>query len=341
MVDNEKWVFKGIRKMIKVKDSFPEIKDNEAIVKVKYVGICGSDLHAYEGKHPLVHPEITLGHEMSGEIVKLGKGVSNLKIGEKVVLEPNLSCGECYNCKQGKYNICENLKVIGCVGRDGALQKFVALPAEKLYKVNNLTPKLATLVEPFAVGIHGVRISSFTPGDEVLVYGAGPIGIFTSSFLYLSGAKKIVVVDLIERRLEFLNNLLPGIITTTPKDSNIKKFFSFDGPDITFECVGVDATINMAIENSRKGSEIVLIGVPPFNSNVKLIYVQDRELKIQGSLMYVKKDYITAINLLEKNQINFEKIITNIFGFEDVPKAYEFALNNKENVLKILIEVDK
>lgn len=341
MPDNEKWIFKDLKKIIKVKGSFPELQPDEVILKVLYVGICGSDLHAYEGTHPLVHPEIVLGHEVTGEIIKIGSSVKNLKIGDKVVLEPNISCGECYNCKHGKYNICENLKVIGCVGRDGGLQNFVALPANKLYKVNNIPPKLATLIEPFSVGIHSVRISSFTPGNEVLLYGAGPIGIFTSIFLYLSGAKKIVVVDLVEKRLQFLSSLLPGIITTTPADTNIKGYFTFDGPDIVFDCVGADATLNMAIDNARKGDEIVLVGVPSSNSNVKLIYVQDRELTIRGSLMYVVEDYLTAINLLEKNQIDYEKIITHVFPFDKVPEAYEYALNNKNEVLKILIEVNQ
>jgi len=336
---NKGWYFKNLHEFELVENEIPEPRENEVVIEVGYAGICGSDLHAFNGEHPLVAPGKILGHEFTGRIHKVGSNVENLKVGEAVVLEPSVTCGKCYNCTHGRYNICSNLDVIGCTATNGGFQKYVAVPARKVYSIRELSMKRATLTEPFAVGIHGVRMSTFKPGDEVLVIGSGPIGVFTIIFLYLSGAKRIVVVDLIDERLNLISKLCPGIIAIKPEDLDKKELFSFEGPDVVFECVGLDVTTNMAIENARKGSEVVILGVPPAESTIKLIYVQDRELKITGSLMYVMEDYLIAMELLKKNAVDFEKLITDIYPFEKLPEAFEYAQTNKSKAIKVLIKV--
>ena len=192
------WFLKDIRKFELVEREITEPQEDEVVIEVAYAGICGSDLHAYLGEHPLVEPGKILGHEFTGKITKKGDGVTNFEIGDYVVVEPSLTCGKCYSCTHGRYNICYELDVIGCTKTDGGFQEYIKLPANKVYKVEGIPLKRATLTEPFAVSIHGVRRSSFKPGDDVMVIGCGPIGFFVTAFLCFSGVGKLVVVDLLE-----------------------------------------------------------------------------------------------------------------------------------------------
>jgi len=337
-VKNMEWYFKDIRKFELVEGEIPSPGEDEVVIEVMYAGICGSDLHAYTGKHPLVKPGKILGHEFVGKIFKKGGNVEELQEGDWVVVEPSLTCGKCYNCAHGRYNICRELDVIGCTKTNGGFQKYVVVPANKVYKIEGLPPKRAVLTEPFAVGIHGVRRSSFKPGDEALVIGCGPIGAFVTIFLYLSGARKIIAVDPIEERLIKIRKLCPGVITAKPDSLDLRSF-SREGPDVVFECVGSDDSINFAIKNARKGTDIILLGVPRSVTRAELIFVQDGELNLKGSLMYTRDDFLIAMDLLKKNDVDYDSIITNVFAFEDLPEAFEYALNNKSKVLKVLIKI--
>jgi L-iditol 2-dehydrogenase len=334
------WLLKEIKKLELIETPYPSIKDDEVLLEVIYAGICGSDLHAYLGEHPFVKPGIVLGHEFVGKVIDKGEKVENVNLGDYVVIEPSLTCGKCYNCKNGRYNICKNLDVIGCTKTNGGFQKYISIPSHKIYSINDIPLKRAILTEPLAVAVHGVRRSSFKPGDEVLVIGSGPIGLLTTIFLYLSSAKKIVVVDPIENRLKLAKGLCPNIVPIKP-DELTSSLFTQEGPDVTFECVGIDQTINMAIENARKGTDIILVGVPKEISIAKLIYIQDRELNLKGSLMYTKDDYLIAIDLLRKNQVDYERLISHIYPFEEVNKAFEDIINQKEKYLKVIIEIAK
>lgn len=335
---NMGWLLKDIRKLELIETPSENPKDNEVLLEVIYAGICGSDLHAYLGEHPFVKPGIVLGHEFVGRVIEKGKYVENVEVNDFVVVEPSLTCGICYNCTHGRYNICKNLDVIGCTKTNGGFQKYIKIPSHKVYKVNDIPLKRAVLTEPLAVAVHGVRRSSFKPGDEVLVIGSGPIGLLTTIFLYLSSAKKIVLVDVLDKRLNLAQNLCPGIITVKPEDLTFS-FFTNEGPDLVFECVGVDQTINMAIEYARKGTDIILMGVPKEISTAKLVYIQDRELNLKGSLMYTKDDYIIALELLRKNQVNYEALITHIYPFNRVSEAFEDILNYKDQYFKVIIDV--
>ncbi len=335
---NYGWLLKNIKNLELIETPYPEVKEDQILLEVLYTGICGSDLHAYLGEHPFVKPGIVLGHEFVGKVIDKGKSVLNLEIGDFIVVEPSLTCGKCYNCTHGRYNICKELDVIGCTKTNGGFQKYISVPYYKAHKINDIPLKRAILTEPLAVAIHGVRRSSFKPGDEVLIIGSGPIGVLTTIVLYLSNPKKIVLVDPLEKRLKLAKDLCLEIITVKPKDLN-NNLFSQEGPDITFECVGIDESINMAIEFARKGSEIILLGVPQKISKAELIYIQDRELNLKGSLMYTKDDYLIALDLLRKNQVNYEKLITHIYPFSRVPEAFENILNNKEDYFKVIIDV--
>ncbi len=337
---NKGWYFEEVGRLVPVENEVPLPSAGEVVVRVAFAGICGSDLHAFTGNHPLVAPGKILGHEFSGEIFSVGEDFRELSVGLHVVIEPSITCGRCYNCTHGRYNICANLSVIGCVGHDGGFQEFVAVPAKKAYPLEEIPLDVATLLEPFAVAVHGVRISGFRPGDEALVIGAGPIGLLTCSFLVLSGARRVVVLDLIKKRLSFAENLLPEVIAIKGEEFSTG-LFSSEGPDIVFECVGLDNSIDAAIGYARKGTEVVLMGVPAVKSSISLILVQDRELRITGSLMYVKEDYLTAMEMIRRRQIDYNRLITRVYDFEELPEAFEHALNNKSQTMKTLIRIDR
>ncbi|MBS3791564.1 MAG: alcohol dehydrogenase catalytic domain-containing protein [Candidatus Bipolaricaulota bacterium] len=323
----------------------PTPEDGEVLIEVKSCGICGSDVHSYQGEHPFVHPPIVLGHEFSGVVSETGKDVKNVNPKDKVVVEPNIVCNDCYNCNHGRYNICENLQVIGNVGYDGAFADFIAVPEEKVIKIpEDMGFEEGALVEPTAVGVHAVRISDQKLGDKVVVIGAGTIGLVTLVAAKDAGASETIITDLEDSRLERAKNLgADHAINTGELDDGLSEFiqaeFGKDGADIIFDCVGFDNTLNQAIEVARKGTQIMLVGVPKGNLDVNMAFVQDRELDIQGSLMYVQRDFKTAVNMIDRGQIKTEDLITNRFDFEELEEAFELAIDpsNMGEKLKVMV----
>ena len=334
----------GLRKIELQEREIPKPNDNEVLIQVKWVGICGSDIHAFKGEHPFVHPPIVLGHEFSGVVWDTGSRVSTLKKGDRVTVEPNLTCGKCYNCRHGRYNICTNLRVIGCVGYDGALAEYIAIPEEKTIKIpDTLSFEEAALIEPVAVAIHAVRISGQKIGDRVLILGAGTIGLFVMQAARLTGAKQVLITDLLDYRLELAKNLgADNIINARLKDpvKFIHQSYGKEGIDLIYECVGLEKTISQAIEVARKGTRVIIVGVPAGKINTNLAYVQDRELELVGSLMYTRKDFLTAIELIQKEKIKVKPLISHKFTLKEVDKAFKTILEGRSKVLKVLIQIE-
>jgi len=321
----------------------PPIKEKQVLIRVKVCGICGSDIHSYKGKHPFVHPPIVLGHEFSGVIHQVGRGVDNLSPGDKVVVEPNIVCGKCYNCLHGRYNICTNLKVIGCVGYDGAFSEYIAVPKEKVLKLpDEISFDKAALIEPAAVAIHAVRKAGEKIGDRVVILGAGTIGLLVMQAAKLAGAKEIIITDLLSYRLEKAENLgADRAVNPKLEDlvSLVHKEYGKDGIDLVYDCVGIEKTIFQAIQIARKGTKIMVVGVPEKKIEIDLSLVQDRELEIVGSLMYIREDFTKAIDLIQKEKIKVAPLITHHFKLKDIEKAFHLITKGKEEVVKVLINV--
>lgn len=321
----------------------PVIKDNEILMKVKYMGICGSDIHAYYGKHPFMSFPIRLGHEMSGEIIEIGSNVKeDLKIGDLVTMMPQEFCGQCEPCRSGRYNICNTLDVIGCQ-TPGAACEYFAVHSDLIKKIpDNMTSELAATVEPAAVGVHAVRRCGSIKGMNVVVLGAGTIGNVTAQAAMAEGAKNVLISDLSEYRLDLAKKCgIPHTVNTnqcTLQDA-IKEAFDGEGADIFFECVGIGATVNQAIECSKKGHDIVIVGVfgsmPPIN----MAWIQDRELRICGTLMYVDKDFQDTINYMADGKINMTPLISKVFPFNQFNDAFTYIENNSDTSLKVLVEM--
>ena len=320
----------------------PSPAANEVLVKVKNVGICGSDIHAFHGKHPFMSFPIRLGHEMSGEIVKLGSDVKNLKVGDLMTMMPQIFCKHCVPCKEGRYNICDTIKVIGCQ-TPGAACEYFTVPAELVKTIpSELDAQLAATVEPAAVGVHAVRIPGNIKGANVVVMGAGTIGNLTAQAAIAEGAKSVLITDLSDFRLELAKKCGITHTANTSKVSMkeaVAEAFAGEQADLFFECVGVGATVNSAIECVRKGGTIVIVGVYGYSPEVNLGLIQDREINILGTLMYVEKDFRDTINYMAAGKINTRPLISKIFPFEDYQKAFEYIENNKDESIKILLEI--
>ncbi len=313
----------------------------QVMLKIAYSGICGSDLHAYQGKHPFIDLPATPGHEFSGYIEAVGEGVTGFTKGQRVTVEPSLVCGKCYLCKTGRYNICESLRVMGCQG-DGAMADYFVVPADKVVAIpDNLSLKHAALVEPMAVGVHAVRRSKIQVGSNVVILGAGTIGLGILQVAKMAGAKRIVVTDLIDDRLELAKQLGATRVINPKKEDPVKTLLTekpYEGWDVIFEAVGIETTIRQALDIVRKGGQVVVVGV--FGDETKVIMgnVQDRETEIIGTLMYLRRDFSDAVDYIASGQVQVEPLITSIFPLDDVAKAFQTAMDGQHQ-LKVLFEI--
>ena len=258
---------------------------------------------------------------------------------------PQLWCGHCHPCTHGRYNICETLEVIGCQ-TPGAACEYFCIPSYLVKKAPaQLDAQLAATVEPAAVGLHAVRraYNGSVKGMNVVVMGAGTIGNVTAQAAMAEGAKSVLITDLSEARLKFAQEKcgIPHIANTgaVALGDAVAEAFGNEGADVFFECVGVGATVNSAIECARKGTDIVIVGVYGKNPVVNMAWVQDREFRLIGALMYTEKDFQDTIDYMAAGKINMRPLISKVFPFEQYGDAFKYIENNKDTTLKVLLEV--
>jgi L-iditol 2-dehydrogenase len=321
----------------------PSPAKDEILLKIKRIGICGSDIHAYYGKHPTVFLPIIQGHEFSAEVAELGSDVSNFNIGERVTVRPQLVCKTCYHCQHGHENICHKLKVIGCQV-PGAAQEYLAVKQEIVVKIpQDFSFDDAAMIEPVAVGVAAVR--SFTTdvkGKNVLVLGAGTIGNMTAQVAKAMGANSVVITDLSAKKLEVAKQCNIDFVVNTRREDLAKVLenaYGPDGLDCALECVGIEATINQAIKVCRKKTEIIVVGVygkPPL---LDMINVQEKELRLIGTLMYLEQDYKIAIDLIRDKKIHLDPLKTKHFPLSEYDKAYLYIEQHTDSSMKVLIDV--
>ena len=307
------------------------------------IGICGSDIHVYHGKHPYTSYPVIQGHEFSGKIVKAGDEVKNFHIGDRIVVQPQVFCGQCYPCRTGNYHICDNLKVMG-FQTDGCAREFFKVEESKVLKIpEEMSYDEGALVEPVAVACHALRRGEIDIVDRnILVLGAGPIGNLVAQVAKAKGANKVMITDVSNYRLNLARECGIDIavdVNKTRLEEVICSEFGSDKADLILECVGAQPTITQAINNARKGSNVVVVGVFPEDANINMGFVQDRELKLIGTLMYKKEDFIEAINLIANHKIRSDKIITDYFDFEDYSEAYQHIERNKDKAMKVMIKL--
>lgn len=321
----------------------PEVKSDEVLIKMKRIGICGSDIHVYHGKHPFTKYPITQGHEVSGVVVATGSNASMFKAGQKVTVEPQVTCGECYPCRHGKYNICENLKVMGFQTTGCASEYFVA-PMNRVTPLpDDMTFNQGAMIEPLAVTVHAAKRFPDIDGAKVAILGCGPIGILLMQSCKALGAASVMVTDVSDMRLSLASECGADFAFNTSKvdfgDAMISAFGT-DKADVIYDCAGNDTTMGQAIKHARKGSKIILVAVYAGMATVDLATLNDHELDLDTTMMYRHEDYLEAIRLVSERKINLEKLMTKHFAFKDYLEAYKYIDANREKIMKVIIDVD-
>lgn len=315
----------------------------EVLIRIKKIGVCGSDIHVYHGLHPYTSYPVVQGHEVSGEIVAVGANVLAFTPGDKVTFMPQVTCGTCYPCRHGMYHICDDLKVMG-FQTSGAAQEYFSVPADMTIKLpENMSYEAGAMIEPVSVAVHALgRARENLTGKQILVLGAGPIGNLVGQVAKGLGAKAVMIVDLSDFRLEKAKAC--GIdFTVNPEKEDLHaallRDFGPDKADLIMECVGGEPTITQAIACARKGTTIVVVGVFGKKPQVDLGLVQDRELSLIGTLMYQKKDYEKAIELAEAGKLCLEPLVTDKFPFRSYLDAYHYIDSAKDRAMKVMINV--
>jgi L-iditol 2-dehydrogenase len=320
----------------------PEIEVDQVLVKIMRIGVCGSDIHVYHGKHPYTSYPVVQGHEVSGEITKVGSAVSQLKVGDKVTIQPQVVCGKCYSCTHGSYHICDELKVMG-FQTTGTASEYFAVEAKKVLKLPaEISFDMGAMVEPLAVAVHALSRGGDVKGKKVLVLGAGPIGNLVAQTAKGMGAESVMVTDLSDYRLRIAKSCGIDYCINTKTQSLEEAIAKNFGPfkaDLILECIGIEVTMSQAISNARKGTDIIVVGVFGDKPKVDLGLIQDREIRLIGTLMYQERDYIKAIELIENGKIKLEPLISNHFPFKDYLKAYEYIETQKDQVMKVIISI--
>lgn len=296
----------------------PEPRPGEARLRPLAIGICGSDLHVLAGHHPFVEYPVFPGHEIAAQVEAVGDDADGAWIGTRVALEPSLVCGTCRACRAGRYNICENLRVMGFQAPGGMADAFNA-PLDRLHRLPDaLSDTAGALVEPVAVATHAVRLAhegaGALDGRDVAVIGAGTIGMLCAQVARAAGAE-VTISDLDAARRE----LAQGFELTARETIGERAF------DVVFECVGHEGALRSAVDALRKGATAIVVGVYGHDPAIQAGLVQDRELRLQGSLMYTSEDYREAIRLLSEGAIDAERMITSTFPLAQVERAFEVA----------------
>lgn len=321
----------------------PEPGPGEALIRVRAVGICGSDIHAYRGEHPFVHPPIVLGHEAAGEVVRLGEGVTGLLPGDRVVLRPQKSCGVCRPCREGRPNICRSLEVHGCQCT-GASSEYYAADASLLYHLPEGLPfDEGTMIEPLAVGVHAVKQGTRdVRGKNVLVIGAGTIGNLLAQSAAAMGAGKVMITDVSDAKLTLAGACgiqCPVNVSREDLGAAMEREFGPDGADVIYECSANPRALDQVLTLARKGISIVVVGVYAGHTQVNLANLQDREYTLTGSLMYLHEDYVQAIALVAGAHIHLGCLISGQFPLEQTAAAYRSIEAQHGEAQKVVLTV--
>lgn len=322
--------------------AIPEIKANQVKIKIRKIGICGSDIHVYHGKHPFTTYPVTQGHEVSGEIVELGKEVKDLRIGQKVTIQPQVVCGKCHPCRHGKYNLCEELKVMGFQTTGVASQYFVTESSKVTPLPEEMSDDEGAMIEPLAVAVHAVNRAGDVKGLKIAVLGAGPIGNLVAQAAKGMGAESVLITDISDIRLEKAKECGVAYTANTKREDfgeAMLRCFGPDKADVIYDCAGNDITMGQAIKYARKGSTIILVAVYEGVAAVDLAVLNDHELDLNTTMMYRDEDYREAIKLANEKKVLLTPLISRHFAFRDYLKAYQYIDDNRETTMKVIINV--
>ena len=339
-------VMTDIRKVRIEEREKPVPKEGEVLVKVEYVGICGSDLHYYESGRIgsfIVEPPFVLGHEAGGTVVEVGSGVTHLKAGDRVALEPGKTCGHCEHCKAGKYNLCEDVIFFATPPVDGVFQEYVAHEAGLCFKLpDNVSTLEGALVEPLSVGLHAAMQGGAHIGQTAVVTGAGCIGLVSLLALKAMGVSRVIVVDVIEKRLQKAKELgADYVINGKEQDTvaEIKRLTEGKGCDLSIETAGTQITASQLIQASKKGATIVFVGYSASGEmTLPIGMALDKEMTFKTVFRY-RNIYPMAIEAIAAGKIRIKDIVTDYFELDDIQHAMDACVENKAEIVKGVIRI--
>jgi len=322
-----------------IEQETPEIQQgDEVLVKVKRVGICGSDMHIYHGTNPLATYPRVVGHEVAGEVVEVGNSVKHLKIGDHVVVEPINYCGECYACRKGRPNVCEKLSVFG-VHEDGGMREFIVLPERQLHAVDKeLDWDEAVLAEPYTIGAQAVWRGNVEKGDTVLIQGCGPIGICILKLAKVAGAA-VYMTDLNEERLAFAKESGADEVINAGRESvkeRILELTSNEGANVVIDAVCLPSTVELSIDVVSPAGSVVILGFDERPSAIPQLPITKKEITIVGSRLQTNQ-FGKVVSLLDSGELKSGGLITHKFSLDEVKDAFTFVENNPDKVRKALI----
>ncbi|MCE5343378.1 MAG: alcohol dehydrogenase catalytic domain-containing protein [Eubacteriales bacterium] len=320
----------------------PTCGEHEVLLKMMRIGVCGSDIHVYHGKHAFSTFPLTQGHEVSGEIVELGKAVKGMHVGQKATVEPQIVCGECYPCRHGKYNLCEKLKVMGFQAI-GAASEYFAVDADRVTLLpDSMSFDQGAMIEPLAVAVHAVKRAGDVHGLKIAVLGAGPIGNLVAQAAKSMGAQAVMITDVSDFRLSLAATCGVDYCVNTKREdfgAAMLRDFGPDKADVIYDCAGNNVTMGQAIRYARKGSTIILVAVFADMATVDLALANDHELELNSTMMYRHEDYVEAIALVNAGKIQLNPLMSKHFAFRDYLEAYHYIDANREETMKVLIDV--
>jgi L-iditol 2-dehydrogenase len=321
----------------------PQISPNEVLVRMKCVGICGSDVHFYlHGRIAsfVVEKPLILGHECSGEIAEVGREVQDLSPGQRVVIEPGFVCGKCFYCRIGRYNLCVDVKFFGAPHFHGAFAEYVKAPAQNVYPIpDHVSYEEGAMIEPLAVGMMAAKMGKISVNDVVAVLGAGPIGQMALQSVRVHGVFEVYVTDVIDYRLDYAEKYgATEVINAAVEDvvDRIMKLTDDKGVDVAIEASGAPSAIRQAVKIVKPGGRIVLVGYPPADVPLPISEIISKEITIQGIHRYANV-YPAAIKAVSSGKAIVKPYITHVFPLERILEGFEVHIKKTGNPMKIQI----
>ena len=319
----------------------PQLGPRDVLIKVRCVGVCGSDVHSYKGTHPFRKPPVILGHEMAGEVAEVAEDVSLFKKGDRVTAEPQTYCHQCFSCYEGHYNLCNNKRLLGTTTWPGAFAEYVAVPEDKLYLLpHGLGFEEGALVEPLAVGVRAAQMARIRLGDSVLVMGSGTIGLATLVALREAGATRIIATDVEDFNLAKAKELGAWTTVNVRRESlgeKVKEWTEGEGVDAAVIAVGVPSLIDESLNLVRKRGRLVLVAIFDDKAVIDPFKITFTEVEVVGSWVYSAREFQAAIDLMSQKRIEASSLITHRWPIDRVGQALDLVHKRSENVLKVLL----
>jgi len=312
----------------------PEPGAGEVLVRMAVAGVCGSDVHALQGKHPFITLPYPPGHEVSGTVEAVGAGVS-LPVGTRVTMEPFLPCWACKQCRAGRQNICENLRFFGCAHDQGGMADYFTVDQRRLHVIpSSLSWRQAAFIEPLGTPVHAARLAGGLAGKTVAILGAGTIGLLTLQVARAQKAARIVLTARSQRSRDRAAGFGPDAVVDAAATGAVREALG-ESADVVFDCVAEQSTMDQALALANKGGTVVVVGVPPVPVTVPLPMIQDSQLRIQGSATYLPEDFADAIDLLVSGRVDVGAMATAVRPLDEAAAAFADAASGAH--IKVLL----